>query len=90
MKELIFDYLLDSKSIVLDGVVNFRIREYREILEYVAEMNPKRIVYVSCNPTSLARDLNLLKEKFEIKKCSIVDMFCQTVGVETVICLEAK
>ena len=38
LKELIFDYLLDSKSIVLDGVVNFRIKEYREILEYVAEI----------------------------------------------------
>lgn len=38
LKELIFDYLLDSKSMVLDGVVNFRIKEYREILEYVAEL----------------------------------------------------
>lgn len=38
LKELIFDYLLDSKSIVLDGVVNFRIKEYREILEYVVEI----------------------------------------------------
>lgn len=38
LKELIFDYLLDTKSMVLDGVVNFRIKEYREILEYVAEI----------------------------------------------------
>ena len=38
LKELIFDYLLDSKSVVIDGVVNFRIKEYREILEYVAEL----------------------------------------------------
>ena len=38
LKELILEYLLEAKSIVLDGVVNFRIREYKEILEYVAEL----------------------------------------------------
>ena len=38
LEELILDYLLEAKSIVLDGVVNFRIKEYREILEYVAEL----------------------------------------------------
>ncbi|MGN1299050.1 MAG: sporulation protein YtxC [Candidatus Scatovivens sp.] len=38
LKELIFDYLLESKSIVLDGIVNFRIKEYKEILEYIVEI----------------------------------------------------
>ena len=38
LKELICDYLIDYKSAILKGLVNFRIREYREILEYVAEI----------------------------------------------------
>ena len=38
LKELIFDYLLDSKSIVLEGIVNFRIKEYKEILSYIVEI----------------------------------------------------
>ena len=38
LKELVFDYLMESKKIVLDGVVNFRIKEYRETLSYVVEM----------------------------------------------------
>ena len=38
LKELIFEYLLDSKKIVLDGLVNFRIKEYKEILEYITEL----------------------------------------------------
>ena len=60
------------------------------VVKTLLNSNIKRIVYVSCNPTSLARDLNLLKEKFEIKKCSIVDMFCQTVGIETIVSLDSK
>ena len=38
LKELIFDYLMESRNIVLDGIVNFRIKEYKEILEYIAEI----------------------------------------------------
>lgn len=48
-------------------------------------MNPKRIVYVSCNPATFARDAKILKsEGYEIKKVQPVDMFPQTMHVETV------
>ncbi len=60
------------------------------VVKALLNSNLKRIVYVSCNPTSLARDLNILKEKYDIEKLSIVDMFCQTVGVETVVVLNCK
>ena len=53
-------------------------------------MNPKRIVYVSCNPATFARDAKILKsEGYEIKKVQPVDMFPQTMHVETV-CLSLK
>ena len=60
------------------------------VVKALLNSNIKRIVYVSCNPTSLARDLNILKEKYNIEKVSVVDMFCQTVGVETVVLLTNK
>ena len=49
---------------------------------------PKRIVYVSCNPATFARDAKILKsEGYEIKKIQPVDMFPQTEHVETVCLL---
>lgn len=51
-------------------------------------MNPKRIVYVSCNPATFARDTKILKsEGYEIKEVQPVDMFPQTMHVETVALL---
>ena len=48
-------------------------------------MNLKRIVYVSCNPATFARDAKILKsEGYEIKEIQPVDMFPQTMHVETV------
>jgi 23S rRNA (uracil1939-C5)-methyltransferase len=56
-----------------------------EALNAIAEMKPERIVYVSCNPATLARDLGILAEKgFEIVEVQPVDMFPQTVHVEVV------
>ena len=46
----------------------------------------KKIVYISCKPTSLARDLILLQEKgYQVKRVCCVDMFPETVHVETVV-----
>jgi len=51
-------------------------------------MNPKRIIYVSCNPATFARDAKILKsEGYEIKEVQPVDMFPQTMHVETVALL---
>ncbi len=56
------------------------------LLEAVAAAKPQRIVYVSCNPATLARDLALLKEKgYEIKEVQSLDMFPQTHHVECVV-----
>lgn len=62
-----------------------------EMLETVADMRPKRIVYVSCNPSSLARDLARLEEMgYKTKEIQPVDMFPQTYHVETVTLLQRK
>ncbi len=48
------------------------------------------MVYISCEPSSLARDLKQLKTLFNVKKVVPVDMFSQTFHVETVTLLELK
>lgn len=57
----------------------------RTLLDTILDMRPKRVVYVSCNPATLARDLNILTEGgYQLKEVQPVDMFPQTVHVESV------
>lgn len=57
-------------------------------IEYASKLSKKIIVYVSCNPASLARDLKHLEEKgFEAKYIQPVDMFCHTPHIESVVLL---
>lgn len=59
-----------------------------EVLKTFAAMRPKRIVYVSCNPASLARDIGILDELgYKATEIQPVDMFPQTGHVETVVLL---
>lgn len=63
----------------------------RKVLETFANMQPERIVYVSCNPASLARDLAILEEYgYMTKEIQPVDMFPQTYHVECVVRLQRK
>ena len=64
---------------------------YPEALQNIVDMNPHRIVYVSCDPATLARDVKLLGEKgYHITKGTAVDMFPRTHHVETVVCLRRE
>lgn len=61
------------------------------LLKAMIDMKPARIVYVSCNPSTLARDLRILEDGgFETKEVQPVDMFPQTSHVECVTSLELK
>jgi 23S rRNA (uracil1939-C5)-methyltransferase len=59
-------------------------------IESIKAMKPKKMVYISCEPSSLARDLMQLKTLFHVKKVVPVDMFSQTYHVESVSLLELK
>ena len=60
-----------------------------EFLQAVSAMRPEKIVYVSCNPETQKRDLELLiKERWKVKKIQGVDMFPHTEGIETVVLLD--
>lgn len=57
----------------------------------IAKMGIKRVVYVSCGPETLARDLKIFKDfGYEIKNAKCVDMFSKTEHVESVVLLELK
>ncbi|MEG0502175.1 MAG: 23S rRNA (uracil(1939)-C(5))-methyltransferase RlmD [Cellulosilyticaceae bacterium] len=57
-----------------------------KLLETLVEMSPKKIVYVSCDPATLARDLAYLCEQgYKVKEVQPVDMFPQTTHCETVV-----
>lgn len=60
-----------------------------KLLETIKEMKAQKVVYISCNPATLARDLKYLTDNgYEIKKVQPVDMFPQTSHVENVVLLE--
>ena len=62
-----------------------------DAIEAIAKMSPKRLVYVSCDPATLARDVALLKERgFEVKKALCADLFPRCSHVETVVLLSHK
>jgi 23S rRNA (uracil1939-C5)-methyltransferase len=58
----------------------------QEVITAIGQMAPKRVVYVSCDPATLARDVKLLeKEGYEMQEAQAVDMFPRTNHVETVV-----
>ena len=60
-------------------------------LDAVCEMTPERVVYVSCNTATLARDVNLFEEKgYKVMKATAVDLFPRTSHVESVVLLEKE
>lgn len=59
------------------------------VIDAVCGIEPKKVVYVSCDPATLARDLKLFAEKgYTTDRINTVDMFCQTGHVETVVLLK--
>ena len=59
-------------------------------IDTLLQIEPEKIVYVSCNPATLARDLKVFEEKYEMKKLAICDMFPWTGHVECVVMLQLK
>jgi 23S rRNA (uracil1939-C5)-methyltransferase len=61
---------------------------HKKVVEQILKIAPKKLVYVSCNSATQARDLALMKEHYTITKMQPVDMFPQTHHVENVVLLE--
>ncbi len=61
-----------------------------DVVETILKANPKKIVYVSCNPATQARDINLLDGTYKVTKVQPVDMFPHTYHVENIVLLEHR
>lgn len=63
---------------------------HQDVIQTILFAAPKRIVYVSCNPATQARDLSLLDKHYQVAEVQPVDMFPHTHHVENVVLLEAR
>ena len=61
-----------------------------KVVEAFLKAEPQKIVYLSCGPSTLARDLGLLAEKYDIEEVMPFDMFPQTANVETLVSLKLR
>lgn len=59
-------------------------------IDNIIKIKPKKIIYVSCDPVTLARDLNILKEKYDVIEITPFDMFGNTYHVECVSLLKLR
>ena len=59
-----------------------------DVIDAISQMSPERVVYVSCDPATLARDVKLLSERgYILRHAEAVDLFPRCAHVETVVCL---
>lgn len=91
MKEVLTsDFIADHGQPDVMIVDPPRAGMHEDVVNVILEASPKRIVYVSCNPATQARDLALLYEKYDVEAVQPVDMFPHTQHVENVVALTLR
>ncbi|HMZ50391.1 MAG TPA: 23S rRNA (uracil(1939)-C(5))-methyltransferase RlmD, partial [Flavobacteriales bacterium] len=89
-------HLLDASFIERNGEPDALITDppragmHEDVVARILEMAPPRIVYVSCNPATQARDLAMLKDRYRISHVRPVDMFPHTYHVENIVRLDRR
>lgn len=81
------EYIKDKDIVIVDPP---RKGLSKELIETLIKYKIKKIVYVSCNPATLYRDLMLFKDYYDVSNIQPVDMFPYTTHVENVCCLKLK
>lgn len=95
-------YAGDMKDVLTDSFIEIHGRPdvmivdppragmHEDVVNVILNASPRRIVYVSCNPATQARDLALLDQKYKIDAIQPVDMFPHTAHVENVVSLTLR
>lgn len=63
---------------------------HQKVIDQILKVGPQKIVYISCNPATQARDLSLLDQSYKVEKIQVVDMFPHTHHVENVVLLKKR
>lgn len=86
----IFNEAFIAENGVPDVIVTDPPRDgmHKDVVQQILNISPERIVYVSCNSATQARDLEMMKEHYKVSKVQPVDMFPQTHHVENVVLLD--
>lgn len=91
MKDILSNQFVEQQGkpdvIILDPP---RAGIHPDVAKVILEAAPKRVVYVSCNPATQARDIALMSENYRITKVQPVDMFPHTHHLENVVLLEKR
>ena len=90
--EIVLDDLINNKKIIPDVVMFDPPRKGldKNSINNILKIKPKKIVYISCNPATLIRDLAMFEEQYDIKTIVPVDMFPFTSNVECCSVLQLK
>ena len=91
MKDIFTDEFI-AKNGTPDVIITDPPRDgmHKKVVEQIVKIRAKRIVYVSCNSATQARDLSLMHEKYKVTHIQPVDMFPQTHHVENIVVLKLK
>lgn len=92
VKEYLMNLLITENRPAFDSIILDPPRSglHPKSLEYLNQLSVPKMIYVSCNPSTQARDLKILSEKYQVTKIQPVDMFPQTNHVENVVRLDLK
>jgi len=88
--------ILIPEFIAVNGIPDIVITDpprsgmHEKVVKTLLSVKPEKIVYISCNPATQARDIALLKEKYDLVRCQPVDMFPHTQHVENIALLISK
>lgn len=85
--EKVLEYITDEKPVIFDPP---RAGLHAKVIERVLEVAPPKVIYLSCNPATQARDLALLEEKYVIKHFEIFNFFPRTPHIETLAVLDRR
>lgn len=90
--EKVFERMLQENNVIPNVIIVDPPRRGLDntTIETILKLGVSRLVYVSCNPATMVRDLKLLEEKYEVKEIQPVDMFPFTNGIECVVGLQIK
>ena len=91
MKDILTDEFVERHGIPDVMIIDPpRAGMHEDVIDVILKASPKRIVYVSCNPATQARDVAMLDSKYVITDIQPVDMFPHTHHVENIIALDRR